>query len=65
MFITAYAFPQLWFTRIALLVKLRRFSLAEVECQAFGTLDAPDLFFQHYPELYGGRRGSMVPFSFR
>ncbi|XP_076048005.1 trafficking protein particle complex subunit 12-like isoform X2 [Oratosquilla oratoria] len=56
---------QLWFTRIALLIKLRRFSLAEVECQHFGDLDAPDLYFEFYPELYGGRRGSMVPFSFR
>ncbi|KAK3877262.1 hypothetical protein Pcinc_018017 [Petrolisthes cinctipes] len=56
---------QLWFTRIALLIKLRRFSLAEVECQYFGDLDAPDLYFEFYPELYGGRKGSMVPFGFR
>ncbi|CAL4095189.1 unnamed protein product, partial [Meganyctiphanes norvegica] len=56
---------QLWFTRIALLIKLRRFSLAEVECQYFDDLDAPDLYFEFYPELYGGRKGSMVPFGFR
>ncbi|XP_069183088.1 trafficking protein particle complex subunit 12 isoform X2 [Procambarus clarkii] len=56
---------QLWFTRVALLIKLRRFSLAEVECQYFGDLDAPDLYFEFYPELYGGRKGSMVPFGFR
>ncbi|GLH04157.1 Uncharacterized protein GBIM_09929 [Gryllus bimaculatus] len=56
---------QLWFTRIALHVKLRSFSLAEVESEPFGNLDQPDLYFQFYPELYGGRMGSMVPFSFR
>jgi hypothetical protein len=46
-------------------VKLRSFSLAEVESEPFGDLDHPDLYFQFYPELYGGRMGSMVPFSFR
>jgi hypothetical protein len=46
-------------------MKLRSFSLAEVESEPFGDLDRPDLYFQFYPELYGGRMGSMVPFSFR
>jgi hypothetical protein len=46
-------------------VKLRSFSLAEVESEPFGDLDRPDLYFQYYPELYGGRVGSMVPFAFR
>ena len=56
---------QIWFTRIALLVKLRQFSVAEVEAEAFGDLDRPDLYFQFYPDMYGGRRGAMAPFAFR
>lgn len=56
---------QLWFTRLALLVKLRKFSLVEVESEAFGNLDKPDLYYEFYPDLYAGRKGTMVPFSFR
>lgn len=48
-----------------MLVKLRSFTLAQVESEPFGDLDKPDMFFQFYPELYGGRSGSMVPFSLR
>ena len=46
-------------------MKLRSFSLAEVESEPFGDLDRPDLYFQFYPELYGGRMGCLVPFAFR
>ncbi len=56
---------QIWFARLALLVKLRQFSVAEVEAEAFGDLDRPDLYFQFYQEMYPKRTGSMVPFGFR
>lgn len=36
-----------------------------MEAEPFGSLDKPDLFFQFYPEMYGGRPGSIATFSFR
>lgn len=56
---------QLWFTRIALLVKMKMYSMAHLEAEAFGQLDKPDLFYQFYPDMYQGRPGSMATFSFR
>ncbi|XP_077990905.1 trafficking protein particle complex subunit 12-like [Glandiceps talaboti] len=56
---------QIWFTRIALMMKLRLFGTAEKEMEAFGNLDRPDIFYEFYPDMYPGKRGSMVPFSFR
>ncbi|XP_066531061.1 trafficking protein particle complex subunit 12 [Hoplias malabaricus] len=56
---------QLWFVRLALLVKLNLFQNAEMEFEPFGNLDHPDLYYEYYPTVYPGRRGSMVPFSMR
>ncbi|ELW62333.1 Tetratricopeptide repeat protein 15 [Tupaia chinensis] len=56
---------QLWFVRLALLVKLGLFQNADLELEPFGNLDQPDLYYEYYPHVYPGRRGSMVPFSMR
>ncbi|XP_039187862.1 trafficking protein particle complex subunit 12 isoform X2 [Crotalus tigris] len=56
---------QIWFVRLALLVKLGLYQNAEVEFEPFGNLDQPDLYYEYYPHVYPGRRGSMVPFSMR
>ncbi|KAJ8290605.1 hypothetical protein GJAV_G00015180 [Gymnothorax javanicus] len=56
---------QLWFVRLALLTKLSLFQNAELEFEPFGDLDQPDMYYEYYPTVYPGRRGSMVPFSMR
>ncbi|XP_062252783.1 trafficking protein particle complex subunit 12 [Platichthys flesus] len=56
---------QLWFVRLALLIKLNLFQNAELEFEPFGNLDHPDLYYEYYPTVYPGRRGSMLPFSMR
>ena len=56
---------QLWFTRLALLTKLRQIEVLETESMPFHNLDKPDMYFIFYPELYGTRPGSMASFSFR
>ena len=56
---------QIWWIRLALLVKLRQFTTAEAEAAAFGVLDTPDLYYQYYPELHPNKRGSMAPWSLR
>ncbi|XP_029893287.1 trafficking protein particle complex subunit 12 isoform X2 [Aquila chrysaetos chrysaetos] len=56
---------QLWFVRLALLVELNLFQNAEMEFEPFGNLDQPDLYYEYYPHVYPGRKGSMVPFSMR
>ncbi|XP_076240017.1 trafficking protein particle complex subunit 12 [Calliopsis andreniformis] len=56
---------QLWYTRLALLTKLRQVDVLQKESIPFGNLDKPDIYFTYYPELYGTRPGSMASFSFR
>lgn len=43
---------QLWFTRIALLVKSKEFHFAQAEAEPFGQLDKPDLFYQVSEKTY-------------
>jgi len=56
---------QIWFVRIALLFKLKSFSNAEAELKAFEDFEKPDLFYEYYPKVYPGMKGSLVPFSLR
>uniref|UniRef100_A0A8B9HVI9 Trafficking protein particle complex subunit 12 n=1 Tax=Astyanax mexicanus TaxID=7994 RepID=A0A8B9HVI9_ASTMX len=50
---------QLWFVRLALLVKLNLFQNAELEFEPFGNVDQPDLYYEYYPTVYPGRRASI------
>jgi len=64
---------KIWYIRFSMLVKLKQYSMVEVEAEAFGDLDRPDLYYEFYqPDqpVVGGtpnrpRIGSMVPFGFR
>lgn len=40
--------------------KLQMFSTAEVELEAFGSFDQPDLFYEFYPDTYPGRKGMPI-----
>ncbi|XP_066250459.1 trafficking protein particle complex subunit 12-like [Euwallacea similis] len=56
---------QLWYIRLALLLKTKSFAVAQAEAHPFSQLEKPDIFYQYYPESYGNRTGSMATFSFR
>ena len=36
------------------------FSTAEVELEAFGSFNQPDLFYEFYPDTYPGRKGNSI-----
>lgn len=55
----------LWFTRLALLLRLGQYDICIREADAFGRLNLPDMYYENYPELYPGRKGSLPSFSFR
>ncbi|ETE73740.1 Trafficking protein particle complex subunit 12, partial [Ophiophagus hannah] len=50
---------QIWFVRLALLVKLSLYQNAEMEFEPFGNLDQPDLYYEYYPHVYPGRKASV------
>ncbi|XP_078486641.1 trafficking protein particle complex subunit 12-like [Ciona intestinalis] len=56
---------QWWHARLSLLIRLKLYELSETEINQFGDFDKADLYFGFYPDLYPGKRGSMVPFSMR
>ena len=48
---------QLWLTRFVLLKQTQQFELMEAEMAALDRLDNPDVYFEHAPHLYPGRKG--------
>jgi len=47
-------------------MRIREFSAAQAEVDAFKNFENADMYFEYYPDSYGKeRRGSMVPFHFR
>ncbi|KAL5106989.1 Trafficking protein particle complex subunit 12 [Taenia crassiceps] len=56
---------QLWLARFVLLKQTQQFNLLERELALFDRLDNPDVYFEHAPDLYPRRKGSMIPFSMR
>ncbi|KAL4705456.1 hypothetical protein ACJJTC_007028 [Scirpophaga incertulas] len=56
---------QLWLTRFAVMLRLKLHEPLTMEAEPFGDFSKPDMFYQFYPETYGNRTGSLVPFSLR
>lgn len=43
---------QLWYIRLALLIKTKSFAVAQAEAQPFSQLEKPDVFYQVLLNLY-------------
>ncbi|VDO47592.1 unnamed protein product [Onchocerca flexuosa] len=57
---------KVWACRFQLLMALKLYTLLNDELIPFEELDAPDLFYQYYPNLYSKScKGSLVLFSMR
>nr|CUU99480.1 hypothetical transcript [Hymenolepis microstoma] len=56
---------QLWLIRFVLLKQTQQYEILENELGTFDRLDNPDVYFEHDPVTYKGRKGSMIPFSLR
>ena len=56
---------QLYFVRLALLVKLQEFDLCKIEATPFCQLDKPDIFFDFNNHQVNKKSGSIASFSFR
>ncbi|VDN07395.1 unnamed protein product [Thelazia callipaeda] len=57
---------RIWACRLQLLMALKLYTLLNDELVSFEELDAPDLFYQYYPNLYPhNSQGSLVLFSMR
>ncbi|CAG9792889.1 unnamed protein product [Diatraea saccharalis] len=56
---------QLWLTRFAVMLRLKLHEPLLKEAEPFGDFGKPDMFYQFYPDTYGNRSGSLVPFSLR
>ncbi|KAM3727118.1 Trafficking protein particle complex subunit [Dirofilaria immitis] len=62
---TEYSF-KVWACRFQLLMALKLYTLLNDELIPFEELDAPDLFYQYYPNIYPETpKGSLVLFSMR
>ena len=56
---------QIWFVRIACLMKLKLFKEVEIELSQFDSFCKPQYFYEFQESKYPDRKGCMVPFGLR